>query len=89
MQLKDIHNQIDQIDNEIVKLLERRFDLSNKTTHLKPAIESNAREAGILSRLINQNQGLPPVIIETIYQSIFTESKKLQAQQPDFRLDDS
>lgn len=89
MKLKDIHNRIDQIDNKILSLLEKRFKLSLETLSFKKVIENPQRESNILHRLKGQSRELPPEIIENIFQSIFSESKRRQRNKLDARLDNS
>lgn len=77
--LDKLRHQIDQIDSSIMKLLEERFDLTNKIgkEKLKDKVEitNKDREEEIISKTYEfkyQKQ------IENIYQNIFQISKNMQ-----------
>lgn len=88
MKLEKLRKEIDKIDENLVLLLGRRFDLVKKIALIKkklnlPITDIN-RERQILerSKKINQNLDLNPEFIEKILKLIIVESKRLQ-NEPD------
>lgn len=81
--LTELRNEIDHIDYEIIKLLEKRFgvvkDIKKYKTQKKLSREDLQRESQILSRIheiIEDDSCLKN--LESVYKAIFTESKKVQ-----------
>ena len=74
-------NRIDQLDNQIMNLLNERFNITSNIGRIKneQRIEkaSSKREAQILKKANNLENGK---YIKNIYQNIFEESKKQQAK---------
>ena len=72
--LKNIRDQIDALDKEIVSNLEKRFNLvlKMKNLNLKKNIEDKKREKDILRKIENDE-------IKNIYKEIFKISKKIQS----------
>lgn len=79
MNLAEIRNRIDRTDMELVKLLNQRMEYVLRAGKLKEVIFDPGREKQVLEHLHTQAQGLiQPDFITALYQSILTESKKLQ-----------
>ena len=85
-EMEDIRSGIDAIDNEILKLLQRRSTLSVEMGRLKRAenkiIFDPAREEEIINRLDSRRK--PPLtrpIVEGIFREIFSASRSLQQRQ--------
>lgn len=79
--LTEFRDEIDQIDDEIFQLLEKRFLISKQVGKLKRDLDinvlDNRREEFILSKIENLNlQNSEEVIM--VYKTILKESKKLQ-----------
>lgn len=81
--LIDLRNEIDEIDEELIKMLEKRFDIVRKIKKCKMTqninLEDLEREKHILSRiaLIVEDTSFIDNL-ESIYGVIFSESKKIQ-----------
>ena len=83
LKLIDLRNQIDSIDNHILKLLQKRADIAKKVGSLKAGtgtqIHIPHREYEILNRLKTQNHGIyPEDSIDKIWTEIFTASRSVQ-----------
>ncbi len=87
-EIKIYRNEIDKIDNELVKLLNNRLEYVKKIRSVKKnssgCIYDPFRESGILDRLLNENEKishlLDEVSIKDIYRIIFINSRKLQGK---------
>ncbi len=77
-----MREQIDQLDAEIVKLLNRRLDIASKIgAHKKDcnlAILDNAREQTVLEKIKLSTSSDKYKYISEIYRTIFEVSKELQ-----------
>lgn len=83
MTLDELRKGIDQIDDELLKLLNKRMQYVKKVGELKQndgsSIYRPEREREILERLNKQNDGdLTPEAIEAIYMEIFAVSRNLE-----------
>lgn len=83
MDLKDLRNQIDKIDDEILTLLDKRMGIVKEIGKLKlqsnTAIYHPKRENEIITRLINnQKNNITNKGIKAIYQEIFATSRYLE-----------
>ncbi len=83
MSLDDLRKYINEIDNELLKLLNSRMEYVKKVGELKKndgsSIYRPEREKEIIQRLCNQNDGdLTPEAIEAIYMEIFAVSRNLE-----------
>lgn len=83
MDLKELRKEIDEIDDEILKLLDKRMKVVKEVGKVKlksnVAIYHPKREKEILHRLIKQNKtNITPKGIESIYQEIFATSRFLE-----------
>lgn len=82
-ELKKLRNEIDAIDDEILKLLNRRMEVVQKVGELKnknnAPIYRPEREIEILNRLKEKNEGpLNDKAIEAIFLEIFAVSRNLE-----------
>lgn len=73
MDLAEIRKEIDKLDDEIISLLEKRLALACQAKKFKTHIADKGREEEILQKISS-------VYIRDIYQSIFHQSKKKQAE---------
>jgi len=83
MTLQELREGIDQIDNEMLKLLNKRMQFVKEVGRLKQndgsSIYRPERERAILERLNRLNDGdLTPEAIEAIYMEIFAVSRNLE-----------
>lgn len=81
--LIELRMEIDHIDNDIIKLLEKRFEVVKEIKKYKMEEKLNSEDLGrekeILNRLRNLVQDESCVDnIESVYKTIFLESKKIQ-----------
>jgi len=85
MSLKEIRDEIDVIDFNIIRLLNNRMELALMAKKFKSAIKDSAREREILDRIRRNATGLIAAeVVERIYAEIMEESKNLQKR--DYRL---
>ncbi len=81
--LRQRRAEIDQIDEKLLELLNRRARVAEeigqlKRVHKMPVVDGN-REAQVLQRLRHQNQGpLDTRGVSTIFRRIIRESRRLQ-----------
>lgn len=86
MKLAEWRNEIDSIDNEIIKLIDQRMRIAQKIGNLKakaglPIID-NHREERVLRNVCSKNQGiLDNESVIGIYKKILFESKKIQLDE--------
>lgn len=77
-ELSKKRKKIDKIDNKIVKLLEKRFEIVNKLKQLKKKngikMEDKQREEEIKSRY--KNSKLPFGFEDKFFELLFREAKK-------------
>lgn len=78
MELEDIRKEIDEIDNDILRLLEKRIELARKTKELKKDVISFSREEEIYSRL--QSKELSKDQIKAVFSEIISASRKAQQE---------
>lgn len=75
----ELREEIDQIDKEIVKLLIRRMSMSREIGKTKEKITDKSREMKVILNVLNTSEEkIDPVFLREIYESIITESKRLQ-----------
>lgn len=84
-ELQNLRGEIDRLDNELLALLIKRFELMTaiadyKRKHQLPVYDG-ARERELLERLgkKSQEKGLRQDIIEAVFQEIIHQSRRLQA----------
>lgn len=82
--MKDLRQQIDQIDRQIVELLGKRMDLVKEIGQLKQSsdsgIQDKNREEEIRSRLnkLAAQEGLDEEFVNHLYTHIFIQSRSIQ-----------
>jgi len=86
MTLDELRKEIDRIDDELLKLLNRRIEVVQKVGELKhrtgAAIYRPEREKAIIERLVSQNDGpLTPAAIEAIFVEIFAVARNFEQPQ--------
>lgn len=81
MDLKNIRQEIDQIDDQIFELFMARMDLSKEVAEAKKAsklaIENKNREEEILSRMSQKSEEMAEYS-QVLYQTLFDLSKSYQ-----------
>ena len=89
--IEKIRRQIDVVDNQIIRLLSRRFQLSRQMGILKnksgnPIIDSG-REEQIFDRLLRKTRGsiLDPRLVTGIWKNIIKKSYQIQRQVCDVK----
>lgn len=81
MDLNTIRREIDRIDNSILHALQQRIEWGRLTLKFKKKILNPEREQAILNSLMERERSLlSSEVIEAIYQTIFTESRRVQAE---------
>ncbi|NGX53478.1 MAG: hypothetical protein K1000chlam4_00190 [Chlamydiae bacterium] len=70
MSLEDIREEIDAIDDQLITLLEKRFDLVATLLPHKKQLTDEPREAEILSKIDS-------AYIQSLYREIFRHSKQM------------
>ncbi len=82
MKLTQIRKEIDRLDQELCKLLQRRAALALGASRRKNTIYHPKREQAILRRLIKkQTRLLSQSFIKKLYQTIFNYSRSLQGER--------
>ena len=84
MELKDYREQIDQVDNELVRLFQKRMDLAEKIGAYKrenglPVLQS-AREREKLTALSAQTQPELQAYVRVLYSLLFELSRTWQSR---------
>lgn len=88
MKLEDWRNEIDEIDGQIVRLINRRADIAKKIGVLKttaglPIVDGD-REKAILRGVCGKNQGvLADESLIRIFRQIIRESRQIQTKRAD------
>lgn len=81
MDLTEIRKQINMIDFEILKLLNRRMEYALRTKRLKSSVADPKRESEVIRYIHQHSQGLiEPEFCEMLFSKIITESKRLQIE---------
>lgn len=82
--LKQIRDQIDLLDNELLKLVDQRMQLSLKTKRCKPDVEDKNREMEVLNKVKNFPLRLiDKDFCEKLFLNIIAESKRIQQNEYD------
>jgi chorismate mutase len=80
-ELADLRKDIDFLDNEIMKFLVRRFEVTKKIRRYKKAnnlpVMDKEREEHVI-REKTGSSGLPRKFIKDFYKLIFEESRRIQ-----------
>lgn len=81
MNIKELRDNIDCIDKQIIELLEKRFivckDIGNQKVIVNRNIDDNNRENYIINNIRSQSYEYSDSIVE-IYKAIFNQSKIVQ-----------
>ncbi len=81
MQLKELRDNIDNIDFQILKLLNERYENALKISKLKDKIEDQNREQEIFEKVKNNSfKLLDASFITDVYKKIITYSRELQSK---------
>lgn len=79
--LDSVRRKIDQIDNNILQLLQKRMEVARISTVFKKNVEDTGREAAIIKNLTErENALLKAEFIEEVYKVMFNESKRIQSE---------
>ncbi len=79
--LESVRHKIDQIDNNILQLLQKRMEVARISTVFKKDIEDTGRETSIIQNLTGrENALLKADFIESVYKQVFLESKRIQSE---------
>lgn len=83
MDIEDWRRQIDAVDSEILKLLNKRakysIEIGKIKKQLQLPIHSPEREKSILDRLVKENQGpMSHEGVRRVFERIIDESRKLE-----------
>jgi chorismate mutase len=84
MKLETLREQIDQLDDRIISLLDKRIQLACKTSQHKNRIFDLRREKQIFRRLKTRAKKLSlldPEFVQKLYGMILKESRKIQSDQ--------
>jgi chorismate mutase len=89
-EIGDLRQQIDSIDDELLRLFNERARLVVQIGHIKKShglpIYIPSREAQILIRVQRDNPGpLSPEAVARLYQQLMEEAKKLEDANVGFR----
>lgn len=83
MQLNDLRNEIDKIDDEIVKLYDARMKLVKSVAEYKKetkmGVNQSSREDEIIFRVTNEIESDIQPYVKQLFQSIFETSKAYQS----------
>ena len=84
MTLNDHRRRVDELDRELVRLLNRRAQMTIQLGELKRGaglpLRDDARERDIVERALRSNPGpLDQQALETIFQRILDESRRVTA----------
>ncbi len=81
MDLNEIRKNIDVIDSEVIKLLNKRFELALRTKKFKSQIPDPMREQAVLDSVKRHSRNLVrQEFSEKLYKEIMNEAKRLQEQ---------
>ncbi|MGM0440476.1 MAG: chorismate mutase [Chlamydiota bacterium] len=72
MSLEEIRSVIDKLDEQIISLLQQRFEVAASAQSYKNAIRDKHREEDILSKIDGSD-------VKEVYQEIFRISRKKQS----------
>ncbi|MCK5221929.1 MAG: chorismate mutase [Candidatus Aminicenantes bacterium] len=75
----ELRKEIDQIDEEVVKLLIKRMDVSKAIGKSKEKITDKSREMTVIINALNTSEEkLDPTFLRELYELIIAESKRIQ-----------
>mgnify|MGYP003329612542 FL=1 len=81
LKLDVVRSKIDQIDDKLYCLLEKRQKLVKETTPYKDGVRDPLREVAILSRLHKKGNELDKEFVKHIWVNIFMESCQIQSDE--------
>ncbi len=85
MNLKELRDNIDEIDQKIIRLLEKRFAIVEDVARLKKSqnleIEDGDREKDVLDTWMKNTDKIDPSFLEKVVGLILDYSKKVQSQR--------
>ncbi|BBB33142.1 chorismate mutase / prephenate dehydratase [Thermotomaculum hydrothermale] len=85
MNLEKVRKEIDTIDFEIIKLLNRRMELALTSKKFKKKVFDPEREKQVLANVINYAHGvISPEFTKKLFSTVLEESKSLQSK--DYKL---
>lgn len=84
--LGPLREQIDRLDQELVKIFNERSHVANKIGHVKQQlglpVYDPAREKEVLENVIQANPGpLPPDAIQRLFERVIDETRSLERQK--------
>jgi len=84
MNLKELRDNIDEIDQKIIRLLEKRFAIVEDVAKLKKSqnleIEDGDREKDVLDTWMKNTDKIDPSFLEKVVGLILDYSKKVQSK---------
>lgn len=82
--IEKLREEIDKLDNEIIKLLDQRFDCTHKIGEEKKALKANvldsSREQKILDKIDALSSSEHSEYIKEIYKKIMEQSRNEQGK---------
>lgn len=77
--LASLRTQIDAVDQALMELLDKRFDLSVRVGKVKKQINSRVEHVGREQEILKKAHNMKhKASVQSVYRSIFKESKNLQ-----------
>ncbi|MFQ5815005.1 MAG: chorismate mutase [Candidatus Hydrothermarchaeaceae archaeon] len=84
MDLKELRDNIDEIDRRIIRLLEKRFEMVEEIAKLKQSheleIEDGTREENVLKNWMNAADKIEPKFLEKVVGLVVEYSKYIQSE---------
>lgn len=85
MNLNVLRREIDRIDLNLLRLLNRRADVARKIGRLKKRhglpVQDRKREQAVLARMLQRNGGpLPQESVRGIFREVLRQNRRLQGQ---------
>ncbi len=91
MDLQEIRNEIDRVDDQLLRLFEERMDLAAEVANAKAKgalpVENTTREREILARVAREAKGETAPYSQTLFTTLFDLSKNYQRQLAAQRLE--
>ncbi len=82
--IEQLREQIDSLDNEIIRLLDARFDCSKaigeEKKKINKAVLDSSREQAILDKIENISQKSHAPYIQEVYKKIMEQSRLYQGK---------
>lgn len=81
----ELRDEIDRVDDEIIRLLKRRFELVHNIGDLKNSkgieVYDKSREKEVIERCKERSKGIDKEFIEKFIQLVMDESKRIQKEK--------